>query len=62
MPGPGPEGNKHVVRKTENRKVTYMVPGATVLPRPGEPWDPATFAELDLCLAPSRWKGMVKDV
>ena len=48
--------------KPEAKKVTYMTPGTTKFPAAGEPWDPATFAELDLCLAPTRWSGMVVDV
>ena len=49
-------------RKPQERQVTYMPPGTERLPGRGEIWDPATFAQLDLCIAPDRWKGMVKDV
>ena len=48
--------------KSEEKKVTYADPGVKVLPKHGEPWDPTIFAELDLCLVPARWKGMVKNV
>ena len=49
-------------KKEEKRKVTHRAPGVEKLPRDHEAWDPAWFAELDLCLAPRRWAGMVKDV
>ena len=49
-------------KKPPARKVTYMSPGVERLPAPGQPWDPLDYAELDLCLVPDRWKGMVKDV
>ena len=49
-------------RKPQHRKVTYRSPGVSKLPKGGENWDPAVFAELDLCLIPNRWKGAVEDV
>ena len=49
-------------KKPQGRKVTYMAPGTKVLPGPNEDWDPSVFAQLDLCLAPDRWKCMVNNV
>ena len=49
-------------RKPHNKKVTFAAPGTKQLPGPGGEWDPAIFAELDLCITSSRWKGMVKNV
>ena len=46
----------------DNKKVTFMAPGTAKLPKAGESWDPEIFGELDLCLAPDRWSGMVKNV
>ena len=45
--------------KPPSRKVTYLSPGVTELPTPGQPWGPMLYAELDLCLIPDRWTGMV---
>ena len=49
-------------QKTPERKVTYMSPGVETLPKPGQAWDALEFAELDLCVVQSRWKGAVRDV
>ena len=49
-------------KKPQDRKVTFAAPGTKQLPGPGREWDPAVFAELDLCIVPNRWKGMVKNV
>ena len=49
-------------RKPESRKVTHRAPGVAKLPTDAQGWDPAFFAELDLCLTPNRWAGMVKNV
>ena len=48
--------------KPPQKKVTYLSPGVTQLPGPGQPWNPMEYAELDLCLIQDRWKSMIKDV
>lgn len=44
------------------RQVTYREVGTTALPHASVSWDPNLFAQLDLCLAPRRWKNIVRDV
>ena len=46
----------------DRNNVTHRAPGAKELPKPGEPWSPTYFGELDLCVVPTRWAGMIKDV
>jgi len=62
----GPSGVLRIMntwfRKKDAEKVTFVAPGVDKLPRRGGPWDPASFAELDLCVVPDRWKGLVRDV
>ena len=48
-------------RAPQKRTVRYKAPmGGKRLPGPRETWDPAVYAELDLRIAPERWKGMGK--
>jgi len=42
-------------------KVTHALPGVYRLPA-GRHWDTRMFGEIDFCLVPSRWKGIVQDV
>jgi len=63
----GTEGGKVLVantwfRKSDGRKATYVTPGVDKLPPTNRGWDPDKFPELDFCLVPERWKGMVQDV
>jgi len=43
-------------------RVTFHEPGVERLPPLAAVWDPVVFAQLDLCLIQSRWRGLVEDV
>ena len=45
-----------------SKQVTYKEVGTSYLPPAGTDWDPQLYAQLDFCLAPRRWKNVVRDV
>ena len=49
-------------RKPDIKKATHAAPGAGRIPRDGSPLDPGEFPELDLCVAPMRWRSAARDV
>eukprot|EP00969_Alexandrium_andersonii_P365545 15466470-Alexandrium_andersonii.AAC.1 len=49
-------------QKPDRLKVTYRAPGTPVLPEGQVTLQPAYYADLDHCLVPIRWQGLVVDI
>ena len=49
-------------KKGDARKVTFRESWVKKDPKQDEAWEPSSYAELDLCVAQERWKGMIKNV
>ena len=49
-------------QKPQGKQVTYHEPGVQTLPATNAEWDPTEFAQLDLCLVPSRWRNACVNV